>query len=87
MRPRGLVQVSFPLHLAPEFADRGLRVCFDEQSQTGFHHCLLGAGAAATHGLAHQSIIDFDIGPRDAPRCVRTSYLCVSPQVRSCEKR
>jgi hypothetical protein len=38
-------------------------VCFDEQSQTSLYGRLLCAGAATTHGLVHQLIVDFDIRP------------------------
>jgi hypothetical protein len=59
------IQVSLPLHLAPKQADTCLIVCFDQQTQSGFHDRLFVARAGAAHGLLQQLVIDFDVGPHN----------------------
>src|ERR1700743_1797308 len=76
-----LVQVYFPLHLAPELPDCCLRMCFYQQSQASFHNCFLGPSATGPHSLVYQLIVDFDIRPHGTTSmCKNLTFMCSSAE-------
>jgi hypothetical protein len=56
-----LAQIALPAHLAAKLPDRALGVCLREQLQAGLDGSPFGASSAASHGLAHQAVVDVNV--------------------------
>ena len=66
----GLIEVALPSHLAFQSPDRLLGIGFDKQAQTGFHRRFFGADTAVPHRLAHQAVVNVNVGPQSpSPIC------------------
>ena len=80
----GLIQVSFPLHLAAELADCGLRVRLHQQLQRGLHYGPFGASAAAAHCTLDQLVVKFNVCPhRNSSMCKNPTFMCIVSSVES----
>jgi hypothetical protein len=60
-----LVEVTVPDDLAAEISDAGLILGVNQQAQRFFHDRSLGSRATASHGPAHQLVIDVDVRSHD----------------------
>jgi hypothetical protein len=74
----GCRQITLPLHLAAQSANRGLCVHPHQQLKASLNRRLLGTEPAPAHCLTHQLIIDFNVCPHALTQCVNISCLCVS---------
>ena len=54
------LQIAVPTYSAFESADGCLGMSLDQEAQPGLDHSFLAGRAAATHSLAHQSVVDVD---------------------------
>jgi hypothetical protein len=61
----GFLKITFPPDLSSEPADGPLGVGVGKQFQGGFYGGFLGARAADLHGLAHEPVVDFNVGSHD----------------------
>jgi hypothetical protein len=76
----GLREVTFPAYLSFQSANAYLSVCLHEQAESSLHDGAFCPPFASAHGLAHQAIVNFNVGSSAhsrLPVCVRIAYLCV----------
>jgi hypothetical protein len=68
-----LVQLAYPAQSLEHRQRFGLLAYPNQQPKAFFHRCSFGRKAGRRHGLRHQFVIDFDVGPHRAQ-----SKLCAS---------
>jgi len=81
----GLREVTFPAYLSFQSANAYLSVCLHKQAESSLHDSAFGPPFPDTHGLAHQAIVNFNIGSsahRHLPcMCKNCIFMCTGQAV------
>ena len=49
-----------------------------EQAQCGFHGRFLGGSSTASHGFAHEPVVNVNIRTHTSPMCKDSRFMCMN---------
>lgn len=71
------VEIAVPRDLPSQATETALPPGLDQQAEGFLDHGSFRSGTAAAHRLAHQAIVDIDVGSHLQPMCKIHTLLCI----------